>query len=393
MKIACVLIDHLPVKAELRRRAELCGKPVIIVQSRGASRLVLDCSPDAVEVTAGMPLEEALSRYRSAVLLQSDEPYYQRVFDRIVESLTRKSPIVEKAELGCAYVGLDGLEAMYGGEARLIASLLQATPGDLNPRLGLASDKFPAYVAAVTGREGGATRVPDDVAGFLSKFPVSLLPMSWENRVRVHRFGLHTIGHLAALPVGSVQAQFGPEGRIAWELANGIDRSPLLLHGRERSVSEYLTFPSPATTLHAILPAIETLLGRAFAHPEIKGKYVRSASIESQVLRRAPWTTSFAFKDVVDSKDKALLPLRAMLETAKIPGPLEDMRLILSRITSESGIQSSLFSDVRKRVQLRETMRQLEERLRARPPVYRVMDVEPWSRLPERRQALVQFEP
>ena len=36
----------------------------------------------------------------------------------------------EGAELGAAYVGLDGLEAMYGGEARLVAALLNAVPQD-----------------------------------------------------------------------------------------------------------------------------------------------------------------------------------------------------------------------------------------------------------------------
>ena len=38
-------------------------------------------------------------------------------------------------------------------------------------------------------------------------------------------------------------------------------------------------------------------------------------------------------------------------------------------------------------------MRQLEMRLRTKPPIYKVMELEPWSRIPERRQALVQFEP
>ncbi|MDP6494836.1 MAG: DNA polymerase Y family protein, partial [Dehalococcoidia bacterium] len=59
----------------------------------------------------------------------------------------------------------------------------------------------------------------------------------------------------------------------------------------------------------------------------------------------------------------------------------------------ESGTQSSLFVEVRKQQQLREAMRQLEARLRTRPPIYKVMDVEPWSRIPERRQALVEFAP
>ena len=394
MKTACVLITHLPAKAELRRRADLRDRPVIITAQTGRDGpLVLDVSPRVTGVAVGMPLQEALSRCKSATLLEANEPHYRVVFDRIVRSLSRRSPVVEKGELGCAYVDVTGLEAMYGGESRVISALLNAVPREFHARLGLAGAKFPAYVAAAMSDGGHARKVPDDVRGFLAGLPVDLLPVSWDDRVRLHRFGLHTIGQVASLPVGPLQAQFGPEGRRAWELANGIDHSWVAASRQERTVSESLTFPSPATTLYAVLPAVETLLGRAFAHPAVRGKYVRSASLESRVLHRAPWTKGFVFKEAVNSKDRALTALKNMLAAAEIPGPLEDMRLVLSGITGESGIQASLFPDVRKRMQLRETMRQLEARLRTRPPVYKVMDVEPWSRLPERRRALVQFEP
>jgi DNA polymerase-4/protein ImuB len=315
------------------------------------------------------------------------------VCDRVIEALSQRSPLVEKAALGCAYVGVEGLEAMYGGEARLVASLLQATPHDFNARIGVAEGKFSAYVAAVVSGGGQATRVPRDVAGFLARFPIELLPISWDKKERLHRFGLHTIGQLASMPVGPVQAQFGPEGKVAWELANGVDRGPLVPHKQEEMVVESLTFPSPATTLYAVLPALETLLGRAFSRPGLRGRRARTAAIESRVLYKPPWTRRFAFKQAVNGRDRAMYVLRGALETADLPGALEDMKLTMAGITGDAGTQAGLFPDARRQEQLRETMRQLEARLGARPPVYQVRDVEPWSRIPERRQALVQFEP
>ena len=393
MKIACVLVTHLPIKAELRRYPELRRRPVVITESYGSKELVLDSSSEARGVIAGMSLQEAVSRCKGTVLLQADTPYYESGFNALVHSLEQRSPLVEKAELGSIYVGLDGLETMYGGEARLITSLLQAVPQEFNPRIGVALGKFPAYVAAVTSGGGRATRVPGGVAGFLKEFSIDLLPMSWENKTRLHRFGLHTLGQLAALPVGSVQAQLRSEGKKAWELASGIDRSPLLPYRHEEAVTEFLTFPSPTITQYAILTAMETLLGRAFTRPQIRGKYVRTAAIESQVLRHPPWTRRFAFKEAVGNKEKALFSLKSRLDSIALPGPLEDMKLTLSGFTSESGIQSSLFLDVRKHEQLREMMQQLEALLGCRPPIFQVRDVEPWSRIPERRQALVPFDP
>ena len=391
--IACMLVTHLPVKAELIRYPELRGKPVVVTESYGSKQLVLDSSAQAVGVASGMSLQEAMSRCKDAALLQADTSHYQLVFDSLIEALESRSPIVEKGELGCAYVDLRGLEEMYGGEARLIATLLQAVPHWFNPRIGVAAGKFPAYVAAVTSNGGRATKAPDNAAEFLQGFPVDLLPLSRDGKTRLHRFGLHTLGQLASLSVGAAQAQLKSEGRKAWELANGIDHSPLMPHQREEVVQEFLTFPSPTITRDAVLTAVEALLGRAFARPEVRGKYARIAGIESQILRRPPWTRRFAFKNAVGSKEKALFILKGRLDAVELPGPLEDMRLTLAGFTGESGIQSSLFSDVRKKEQLREMMRQLEALLGCRPPIYQMRDVEQWSRIPERRQALVPFDP
>ena len=201
------------------------------------------------------------------------------------------------------------------------------------------------------------------------------------------------MGQVARLSIGSLQAQFGTEGRLAWELSNGIDGSPLIPVKYQEEVSESLVFPVPATTLYAILPAVDMLLGRVFACPLVRGKYIRSVTVEANVLNRSPWSKKIVFKGPVNTKEKAMFVLKNALDAAEPPGPLEDMRLTVSELAGESGSQSSLFVDVRKQEQLRETMRQLETRLRKRPPIYNVMDVEPWSRLPERRQALVQFAP
>ena len=101
---------------------------------------------------------------------------------------------MEGSELGTAYIRVDGLERMYGGEARLVNALLNAVPQGLAPRVGVAETKFPAFVAATVSEPSRATRVPSDVAAFLAPHPVDLLPVSADLKVALHRFGLHTLG-------------------------------------------------------------------------------------------------------------------------------------------------------------------------------------------------------
>ena len=394
--IACMLVTHLPVKSEVRRYTQLRGKPVIITESYGSQKLVLDSSEEAKGVIAGMPLSEAMARCKDASLIQADAPYYNSTFNKLIKALELRSPVVEKSGLGCAYVGLEGLEAMYGGEAQVVASLLQVAPEEFNPRIGVAEGKFPAYVAAVTSRGGRATRILHgsvSMAAFLNGLSIGLLPISWTNKTKLHRFGIHTLGQLSSLPESAVQAQLGIEGRNAWLLASGIDNSPVVPRREQQVVEEYLTFPSPTTTWSPILTGLGTLLGRAFARPEISGRYVRTASIESHVYRRPPWVKKFGFKEALGNRDRTLFAMKSRLDSVTLPGPLEDMRLTLTGLTGESGIQANLFSDVRKQEQLKEMMRQLEALLGGKPPIYQLKEIEPWSRIPERRQVLIPFDP
>ena len=392
MNIACVLITHLPIKAELKRRPELVGQPVLIVEEAGSKRQVLDYSADAKGVAQGMPVQEAVSICQEATIIEADQSHYHNAFDEVLDALEQRSPLVEPSDLGCAYVGLDGLEVLYGSEARVITSLLGAVHPLYNPRAGVAQGKFPAYIAAVTSSAGQATKFADNVGDFLKEISIKLLPLSWESKNRLLHFGLTTLGHVAAQPVGAMQAQFGPEGLKAWELAQGRDRRLLTPRQSEQVVTEYLTFPAPSITLSGILLALESLLSRAFSRPEVRGKYVRSVTFESQILHHPPWKKTFSYKQAVGSKDRALLVIKNALESVVLPGPLEDMNLTLAGLTGESGIQTNLFSDLRKQEQLRESARQLRVRWGGQTQIYLVRDLEPWSPIPEREKILVPFD-
>jgi hypothetical protein len=68
------------------------------------------------------------------------------------------------------------------------------------------------------------------------------------------------------------------------------------------------------------------------------------------------------------------------------------MNLTLAGLTGESGIQTNLFSDLRKQEQLKESARQLRVRWGGQTQIYLVRDLEPWSPIPEREKILVPFD-
>jgi DNA polymerase-4/protein ImuB len=340
-----------------------------------------------------MPLQQALSNLGRVAILEADIPFYESIFEEITTSLEQRSPIVERGEMGCAYVGLGGLEEMYGGEASLVKTLIHAVPEYLGPKVGVAENKFVARVAALSARPGRAVKAPKDTRPFLASYPVEILPVKWTVISRLRSFGLETLGMVTPLPLGAIQAQFGPQGRLMWELANGIDRTPLVPRQPEEEAVARLSFPSPTASVGVIALAIDTLLGKAFVQPVLRGRYARYAALDGQVYYGPRWTQKVAFKEPMGGKGRTLFAIKSKLEAHPVPGPLEDLCLRLSGITGEAGRQTSLFHDVRRKAQLDQAIRQLAVTLERKPPVFRVREVEPWSRLPERRHALVEYAP
>ena len=165
MRVACVLITHLRAKVELRHRPHLKERPAVIVERSKGRPLVIDYLPAAAGVIAGTPLEGALSRHTNTIVLEADEPSYQRVFHRVLTSLQGISDRVEGSHLGTAYVRLDGLEDLYGGEARLVSALLHPVPEYLKPRVGLGDAKFPSLRRSPCEQDPGGHQGPTSCGG------------------------------------------------------------------------------------------------------------------------------------------------------------------------------------------------------------------------------------
>ena len=395
MRVACVLITHLRAKVELQRQLHLGNRPVVIAERSRGRPLAADHFPVCVGVTAGMPLEEALSRNAGAVVLEADEPSYQRAFRRVLTALQGVSDRVERAGLGTAYVRLDGLERLHGGENRVVYALFQSLPGYLRPRIGAGDAKFPAFVAALTSDAPGVAYVPPDAAAFLAHHSVDLLPVDPEVRGRMHRFGLHTMGDVSAMTPESLIDQFGTAGRRAWELCNGIDGGPVVPLPYEEAVMEHTALPFPSASMEWLLTAVDTLLKRAYALPRMQGRYAGRVTLECVLERAAPWERSVNFKQPAGHWEQAAVLVRRQMERDLPTAPVEEIALTLSDITGEAGTRAGLFPDVQKDRDLRllDAERQIQARTDGNLALYRVVDVAPWHPAPEMRTVQVPIDP
>jgi len=387
VRILCILLPNFPLRCEVRRNPALEGHPAVVTYTSGSCKLVMDWSPELEGLQHDIPLQQALARYGDVELLQADIPCYRTIFSELLDALEEKSPLVEGPDLGCVYIGVDGLQLLYPDDDALLKAIREAIPETFTSQIGIAGNKFLAYLAARRSPPGGHRILSGDVARFLRDLSCDVLPVSPKSRSKLHDFGMHTLGQLAALPPGPVQSQFGPEGRRIWELARGIDDTPLYPRFMEKAIDESTTLSSVTVSLEAIVVAMELLLVRVFANIGRNGLGIRSLTLWTRTWSAESWERTIQFKESAMDMRTAVSRVKRVLEDYPQPGPVEQIGMRINRLGYPRGRQKSLFSELRAKDHLIEDIKQLELRL-GNPQVYKVKEVEPWSRIPERRYAL-----
>lgn len=387
MKILCVLLVHFPWRCEVRRNPALEGRPAVVTYTSGSRRLVLDWSPGLEGLHHDMPLQQAIARYSEVELLQADIPCCRTAFNEILDTLEDVTLLVEGSGLGQAYLGVDGLQLIYPDDDALLKAIREAIPGTFTSQIGIAGNKFLAHLAARRSPPGGRQVLTGDVAAFLRDLPCDVLPVSVKSKGKLHDFGMHTLGQVAALPPGPFQAQFGPEGSRIWELARGHDDTPLYPRFMEKAIDESTTLSSVTVSLEAILLAVESLLSKVFTRSSLKGKGIRSLTLWTRTWNAESWERTIQFKEPSMDIRTTLSRIKRILEDYPQPGPVEQVGMRINRLGYPRGRQKSLLSEIRAKDHLMEDIKQLELRL-GNPQIYKVKEVEPWSRIPERRYAL-----
>ena len=321
-------------------------------------------------------------------------PHECKVFRRIVDGLAAVSNRVEAAAPGVAYVRLDGLAKLYGGEAQLLKALHDAIPKGLESRIGVANGKFPAFMAASVSSTD-VTVVPADVPSFLAPYAIDWLPIPGEVCDGLHRFGLRTMGSVAALHEGQLMDQFGLDGRRAFRLCRGIDDSPVIPLKREEPVVERLSLPFHTTSLDVLRAAIDTLLRRAYAHPRLRGRCPGRADLECAVSDAPPWAYAVHFKENIPGWERAAFIINHQVEGNPPPAPVEAVQLTLSGFTTAMGVQLSLLPTPHadREQRLLEAERCLRFRMQGRHALHRMVTVAPWHPAPERRALQIPIDP
>lgn len=395
MSVAALIIPHFALRISLLDQPELDGLPLILTSPPNSRTVVADCTPEASRqgVHPGMLLREVTALCPEAIFIEPNPVREATIFDEILRSLETFSPSIEAGPPGCCYVDLQGLQRHDTSPEAGAVRLLRLLPPVLRPRAGIAPGKFTALCAARKAHPGNTLLIAEAMVNhFLADLPIAWLPIDPKRIDQMERLGLRTLGEVAALPMTAMQARFGKDGRRAWELANGRDDLAVIPLQRPESVVEGLTLPAPSTSREMLLLGIEQLVRRAFGRPELRHRHVRQVQVQVLIEENRSWEKSLTFREPT-GPDRIIEIVAHRLHDLELQGAAERVVLHLVGLVAETTRQQLLPLLAPKRTApIGQAIRQLEQRY-GMSPLYRVVEIEPWSRIPERRYALISYAP
>lgn len=415
----CVWWPGFELELERARTPVLIGRPLSIPTMGNRRVIELGCAfAGASGVESGMLVSQAIALCPSLVLCEPDPDFYDAARERILDVLRCWSPVVEaSADRGRFFVGVDGLERLYGSPELQMESLrarLETLSSRLvaGARFGYAPGKFAAWVAARSSNGARPDRtgsvppvyVPESaLSSFLARQPVGVLPVSPRMVLRLERLGIKHLHRLTSMPEQALVSQFGADGRHALAWAKGTRIDLVRPEMRARPVLESVDFPDPIGQLELFYAALDRLLVRALKTSTRLGKSVRGVKIGAQLEDGGSWSIRAITRDPTSQVDQLSAFLRSRIVLSPPPRAVENLRLEFFRFGPAS-TQTGLFDprDGAPRVngslethdgELLPAFKTAARLLRLRlgcAALYRVLELQPASRLPERRHALME---
>src|SRR3989441_6991350 len=399
---ACVWIPLFSLRCEEARHEGLAAYPTALLAPDTTRRLwQVSSLARHAGVKPGMTVSQAIGLCSSLRLIEPDPVHYAERFANLLSALNEVSPVVESAELGLVYLGTDGLEGIFGSPEKIVEVIRRTVERSdgRTVRVGWGKGKFVAWVAASRSKPDEAVIVPwGGEMAFLASQPISVLPLDSDTHRRLRQLGIRTLGALAALPEEAVTAQFGAVGRRLWRLAAGRIAEPVEGRIAPEPIVAALTFFTPVGERELIVHSLDQLIARALKHPRRIGWRVHAVRLRADLEGSSSWLAAILLKDPTATADRIAAPLKTRLEQSSPTGAVE--RLVLEFTDFAPGTSElQLFArDAQAAARagqqraLQSAAREIRMRVQ-RSPLYHIVEVQPWSRLPERRYALIDYEP
>ena len=247
-KIIHIDMEAFYASVEQRDDPALRGKPVVVAW-QGKRSVVCAASYEARRygVRSALPALTAERLCPEAIFIKPDFVRYKAASLAARAIFERHTAMIEPLSLDEAY--LDVTENLTGlpTATRVAKAIREQIHDELNltASAGVAPNKFLAKIASDWKKPNGLFVIqPHEIQAFLLPLPVGRIPgVGKVTEERMKQAGIKTVGDIHAMELTTLENYFGRYGVRLYELARGIDHSPVVSNRLRKQVSAEDTFP------------------------------------------------------------------------------------------------------------------------------------------------------
>lgn len=358
-------LDTFFVSCERLIDSSLIGQP-ILVGGTGNRGVVSAASYEARKygASSGMSMKLAKMRCPEATVIRGNSATYTKYSKMVTEILTDNVPILEKSSIDEFYADLSGMDRFYGSykfATELRQTIIKET--GLPISFGLSLNKTVSKVATNEAKPDNQLKIDYGFEKpFLAPLSVRKIPMVGEKTYyRLRNLGIKKVETLQNMPLEAIERIFGKNGRVMWQRANGIDKSPIVKYQERKSISSERTFEKDTINIHRLTSVLITMT-------ELLAFQLRNeqkiCSVVTLKIRYSDFNTyTKQIKIPYTAADHILIPIVLDL-FKKLYGKRLLIRLIGIRLGGLTGgnLQISLFDDVHKTIDLYHAMDNIRNR-------------------------------
>ena len=285
---------------ELLSRPQLRDRPVAVCgdpNSRHGVILAKNEPAKAFGVKTAETIWQAREKCPQLVLLPARHSLYRAYSERVNAIYQRFTDLVEPFGIDESWLDVTGTLHLFGGDPAALADRVRTTVREelgLTVSVGVSFNKIFAKLGSDYKKPDATTLITvDNFRDVVWPLPVTdLLFVGRASARTLGRYGVATIGQLAAFDRDALRLLLGKAGGQLWNYANGLDNSPVAPAGRyapPKSVGNGLTFPHNLTTRAEIRQGLALLCDQVAAR--LRRHRLKAATL--QVTIRDP-----AFHDI-----------------------------------------------------------------------------------------------
>jgi DNA polymerase-4 len=261
-----MLVDMQSFYASVEKaaRPEYAQFPVLVAGDPARrSGVILAACPLAKTfgVKTADRLGEALKKCPDALVIKPRMQTYIEVSLAISDILQSFTDLVEPYSIDEQFLDITHSMHLFGTTetvAQQIQSKIMLTTG-VYARIGISENKILAKMACdnfAKKNESGVFLLPkESLHEILWPLPVeNMFGIGRRMMHHMQRMGIFTIGELASTPLKRFTDKWGINGQVLWQIANGIDHSPVSLHtfDEQKAIGHQMTLPRDYRTLDEI---------------------------------------------------------------------------------------------------------------------------------------------